>query len=142
MEVKEQIKLTFHGVDIFSVQFASENPLDRNKNIDLNIVPKVFYPSDSTLEFKIIFETIVKADGFFNLSLQAVGHFSLEKDVDEKVKKSFVNANAPAIMFPYVRSFITTFTSNLGSATGPIVLPPHFFTGQLEEVVTEDNPTK
>ncbi|MBX2902777.1 MAG: protein-export chaperone SecB [Chitinophagales bacterium] len=142
MEVKEQIKLTFHGVDIFSVQFASESPLDRNKNIDLNIVPKVFYPSDSPSEFKIIFETIVKADGFFNLSLQAVGHFSLEKDVDEKVKKSFVNANAPAIMFPYVRSFITTLTSNLGTATGPIVLPPHFFTGQLEEVVTEDNSAK
>ncbi len=142
MEVKEQIKLTFHGVDIFSIQFVSENPLDRTKNIDLNIVPRVFYPSDAPLEFKIIFETVVKADGFFNLSLQAVGHFSIEKDVEEKIKKGFVNANAPAIMFPYVRSFITTLTSSLGNATGPIVLPPHFFAGQLEEVVQDENTSK
>ncbi len=139
MEVKEQIKLTFHGVDIFNIQFVSENPLDRTKNIDLNIVPRVFYPIDAPLEFKVIFETVVKADGFFNLSLQAVGHFSIEKDAEERVKKSFVNANAPAIMFPYVRSFITTLTSSLGNVTGQIVLPPHFFAGQLEEVIQEEN---
>jgi len=134
MEVKEQIKLNFHGVDVYSVQFSSFKPLDKNKNIDLSIVPKVFYPIDSRLDFKIIFEIILKADDCFKLSIEAIGHFTLNKDVEENIKKSFVNANAPAIMFPYIRSFITTFTSNLGSVTGPIVLPPQFFSGQLDEV--------
>lgn len=137
MEVKEQIKLTFHGVDIFNVQFFSENPMDNSKNIDLNIIPRVFYPDNVSLEFKIIFEVTVKSEGFFNLSMQAVGHFSIEKEVDDRVKKNFVNVNAPAIMFPYIRSFITTFTSSLGNSTGSIVLPPHFFKGELEEIVQE-----
>jgi len=141
MEVKEQIKLNFHGVDFYSVQFASVKPLDKNKNIELSIVPKVFYPIDSRLDFKIIFEIILKADDCFNLSIEAIGHFSIDKDVEESVKKSFVNANAPAIMFPYIRAFITTFTSNLGSVTGPILLPPQFFIGQLDEVAA-NNPDK
>lgn len=138
MEVKEQIKLSFHGVDIFSVQYSLDKPLDGQQNINLNIIPKVFYPAESAFTFKIIFDVFLAAEGYFNLSLQAVGHFSIEEAVDETLKKSFVNTNAPAIMFPYVRSFITTFTSNLGAATGPIVLPPHFFTGNLEEVLLDE----
>jgi len=41
-------------------------------------------------------------------------------------------------MFPYVRSFITTLTSNLGDVTGSLVIPTQFFQGDLPEFTTEN----
>lgn len=134
MEVNKQQKLSFQGVDIININFNSENILVDDKSIDLKIKPMVFYPDNSDVEFKITFETIVECEGFFFLSLNAVGHFSIEGEVDPEMKKGFVNTNAPAIMFPYIRSFITTLTSNLGHVTGALVIPPHFFIGDLEEI--------
>jgi len=52
----------------------------------------------------------------------------------KNLKKVFVNINAPAIMFPYVRAFITTLTTNLGNVTSPLIIPTQFFKGELEEV--------
>ena len=79
------------------------------------------------------------ANEFFELSLIAIGHFKFDNDIEESQKKDFVNANAPAIMFPYVRAFITTLTSNLGSVTMPIILPTQFFNGELEEFSRADS---
>lgn len=138
MEVKEQINLHFHDVDIVGVNFEALKPFDNSIQLGLNIVPKVFYPSNNPLEFKIMFETKVQAEGYFELEVRAIGHFSFQQALDEETKKRWVNHNAPAIMFPYVRAFITTFTSNLGNTTGSIVLPPHFFSGQLEEVASPE----
>lgn len=140
MEVKEQTKLTFHGVDIVGIQFASENPMRNDAEIELKIIPKVFYPKQNPLEFKVVFETIVKSEAVFSLTLHAIGHFSIGENLEDSVKRGFVNTNAPAIMFPYIRSFISTLTSNMGNATTAIVLPPHFFSGQLEEMqITEES---
>lgn len=69
-----------------------------------------------------------------DLFIVALGTFELKGDFDEKTKKSFVNINAPAIMFPYLRSFISTLTSNLGNVTGTLTIPTQFFKGELEEI--------
>ena len=44
-----------------------------------------------------------------------------DQDIDEKMRASFFNVNAPAILFPYVRAHITTLTSLSGIK--PIILP-------------------
>ena len=77
MEVKEQNNLTFQGVDILNVQFHSEKPLDGNNKIVIDIVPKVFYPIDKPFMFKIIYETSVIVEGYFSLSLHAIGRCKL-----------------------------------------------------------------
>ena len=38
-------------------------------------------------------------------------------------------------MFPYIRSFISTLTANLGNVTGPLTIPIQFFNGVLEEIL-------
>jgi preprotein translocase subunit SecB len=82
----------------------------------------------------------VHCEGFFNLNLVGIGTFEFDKDFeDDKLKKTFVNANAPAIMFPYVRSFVTTLTTNLGNVTGPLVIPTQFFQGDLLEISIDDD---
>lgn len=141
MEVANQPKLKFHGVDFVNIQFNSMKQYDGKTEIDFHINPTVFYPAKVELFFRIIMQVSLICEGFFDLKLVGLGNFELDKSLDDdNLKKTFVNTNAPAIMFPYVRSFISTLSVNLGSVTGPLVIPTQFFHGELEEVsLNEDD---
>lgn len=146
METKDQKKLRFHGVDIVKVNFTSYNIRPKDCEIKLGISPKVYYPKESKTQFSILMEVTLENEKFFKLELFAIGKFDVEiekeEDKDKDLRSSFVNVNAPAIMFPYVRSFITTFTTNLGSPTGPIIIPPQFFKGEIPEHIIEEELNK
>ena len=133
MEVTNQTKLKFLGVDFPIVNLYSEKPLTESKQIELNVNPSVFYPKDSPNDFKIIQDIKISVEGYFNIEIRAIGHFQLQK-VTEKEKETLINVNASAIMFPYIRAFIATLTSNLGNVTGTLNIPPQFFKGDVKEI--------
>ncbi|HLA57127.1 MAG TPA: protein-export chaperone SecB [Puia sp.] len=138
MEITEQIKLRFKGVDFPSVQIKSFKAYQESEDhkMQVNIQPKVFIPKESQNTFNIIMQIDLVVQDFFILNITAIGLFELSQEtVTDEVRKSFINENSPAIMFPYVRSFISTLTSNLGKVTTPIILPTRFFKGELEESV-------
>lgn len=137
MKVEDQPKLHFTGVDIVNLNFHTEKPLEQNVKLDLDVQPKVFYPEEDNTVFKIIIELKLGAEKYFSLNLVAIGTFKYDKELDGDLKKQIVNVNAPAIVFPYIRSFISTLTSNLGNVTGSIILPTQFFDGELEELLTD-----
>ncbi len=136
MEVSNQIQLKFHGVDFPVINLTSDEPFFQSEEnaINIDITPKVFYPKEQLYYFKIIQEIKLSSDNYFSLFILSVGTFELKADLDEKIRKSFVNINAPAIMFPYIRAFISTLTTNLGNVTGPLTIPTQFFKGELEEI--------
>lgn len=134
MKISNQPKLMFHGVDIVNIKFDTFQQYDNNTGIDLKIEPKVFYPENDKISFKIFMEVSVDCKNFFNLSIVGIGNFQFDKEFDdEALKKAFVNSNATAIMFPYIRSFIATLTSNIGNVTGTLTIPTQFFQGDLPE---------
>jgi len=135
MEVGKQTKLIFHGVDILNVNFDAFSPPQEALNIDVNCVPKVFYPIDNKNIFKIVMDIDLRDERYFELKVRAIGSFELDSELTEELRKNFVNSNAPAIMFPYIRSFISTLTANLGNVVGPVIIPTQFFRGDLEEYV-------
>lgn len=136
MEVADQIQLKFHGVDFPVINLKSDNPFVQSPDniINLIITPKVFYPKNQPDLFKIVQQINLSCENYFELSIVSVGTFELKADVDVNLKKSFVNNNAPAIMFPYLRAFISTLTSNIGNVTSPLIIPTQFFKGELEEI--------
>ncbi|MEO5582477.1 MAG: protein-export chaperone SecB [Saprospiraceae bacterium] len=135
MEIKNQIKLLFHGVDFPIINFESQNPLlTLEKKLNISIIPKVYFPKESPNSFSILQEINLQSENFFHLFVVAVGSFEIIEEVEEITKKNFVSINAPAIMFPYIRAFISTLTSNLGKVTGTITIPTQFFNGALEEI--------
>lgn len=138
MEVTPQFQLNFHGVDIPVINLQADRvlPSNHDQSIVIEISSKVFYPNDEPNFFKIIQEITLSLENYFNLSVVAFGTFEFVGTIDEHIRKSFVNLNAPAIMFPYVRSFITTLTSNLGNTTGTLTIPPQFFKGEIQVVDT------
>ena len=81
MEVKNQPKLTFHGVDIINVNFNAISPRIENLEIKINCTPKVFIPTDHKNFFKIIMEIELNDEKHFELGLRAVGTFELEKEI-------------------------------------------------------------
>jgi len=135
MEVSNQPKLMFHGVDFINIRFDTYQQYDNNTGIDLKIEPKVFFPKNEETSFRIFMEVSLNCRDFFHLDVVGIGNFEFDKEFDdEELKKVFVNTNAPAIMFPYVRSFIATLTSNLGNVTGTLTIPTQFFHGDLPEI--------
>lgn len=139
MDVANQPKLQFAGVDIVNLKLNTHKPYDGETAIQLNVEPKVFYPEEDKLHFKIFMEVRLECEEFFSLNLMGIGNFMFDKDFDDdELKKAFVNANAPAIMFPYIRAFITTLSSNLGGVTGTLTIPTQFFQGELPELDLEE----
>ncbi|MCZ2397308.1 MAG: protein-export chaperone SecB [Chitinophagales bacterium] len=136
MKISDQIKLKFYGVDFPIVNFNSLKPFQKGdkRKISINISPKIFYPKDKPDSFKIIQEVSLSSENFFELFVLAVGSFEIKSTAKEKDRKNFINLNAPAIMFPYIRAFISNLTSNLGNVTGALTIPPQFFKGDLEIV--------
>ena len=141
MEVTNQAQLLFHGVDFPVINMNSNGPL-LSDDLIIDIKPKVFYPKDQPNIFKIVQEVSLKNENAFELIIIAVGTFELNSEVDSKVKNNFINLNAPAIMFPYIRSFISTLTSNIGNITGTLIIPTQFFNGELEELIEKEDKQK
>jgi preprotein translocase subunit SecB len=88
-------------------------------------------------QFAIIFEIgLASKPKTFKFKLKATAHF----EASEKISSDFVNSpfariNAPAIAFPYIRSFISNFTLNCGY--NPVMLPSFNFVEMAKgEVIT------
>lgn len=141
MEIKDQHQLRFFGVEFINVNFSSYAKVESNKpKIDLKIEPRLFIPKEKPEFFHILMDVSINAEDYFSLSLVAVGTFAVTgENVDDKLRAEFINANAPAIMFPYVRSFVSTFTSNLGDVTGRLLIPTQFFKGNLPEIESPED---
>lgn len=132
MEITNQPRLAFEGVDIVEVNFFAKKPFSGNDKIDVSCNPFAILPKDKKDTFHIVMEVKVSSDSYFDLSLKAIGTFKLSIDINETLKKQLVNINAVAIMFPYVRAFVSTFSANTGSITGSLTLPAQFFRGNLD----------
>ncbi|MBL7991120.1 MAG: protein-export chaperone SecB [Candidatus Kapabacteria bacterium] len=132
-DVQTNTALTFHGVEILSVQFETEQRYDNSTPITFDFKPKVFFPPDEHNAFVVIMEAHLAAPTFFSVTVTATGRFELQGEISEETRKQFAHINAAAIMFPYVRAFITNFTASLGTVTGAITIPVQFFQGTLEE---------
>ena len=93
----------------------------KTKKNSFNLSMGHFFSEENSKEFGIGFRINIK-DEEFNILMEMVFLFELEEDVDEKFKQSdFLTINAPAIAFPYVRSYISNLT--LQSGFSQIILP-------------------
>lgn len=90
-----------------------------SKKFDLSFAPA--FTKESSREFMIGFKIgIYKAH--YDLKLEIVFVFNVDVDIDDDFKNSpFLKINAPAIAFPYVRSYISNLT--LQSGYPPVFLP-------------------
>ncbi len=84
-------------------------------NIKINI--QSLFPQETPNLFLIKFVISLETENF-NLELETISKFISEKEYTDEFKKSpFIKINAPAIAFPFVRSYINTLVSSSGLGT-------------------------
>ena len=88
----------------------------RSSRLDVNVKRNIEERAPN--QYKIALELFISDDAHqLELRVRCVACFTTEQDNSALIEK-----NAIAIMFPYVRSYVSTITSQPGMS--PIVLPP------------------
>ncbi|SEA87683.1 preprotein translocase subunit SecB [Flavobacterium gillisiae] len=74
---------------------------------------------------------ILDAENNFNLKMLCIGVFDYDTE-DEELILNFMSLNGPAIVFPYIRSFVSSYTALSGFDT--ITLPTLNFLSHQEKL--------
>lgn len=78
--------------------------------------------SDLDLNYKLQLDIkISNSENQFSVFVSIIGLFEFDSDLEPKAKENFFKINAPSILFPYVRAYISTLTSLSGMV--PVILP-------------------
>lgn len=94
--------------------------------IDFNITKNIAFDEEQsdiayvTIE-TVVFENAEENNYPFSLNVSIEGKFEVQ-EASEEERDYLVNNNAVAILFPYVRALISTYTANAN--VPPLILPP------------------
>ena len=118
------MQIQFKHIQFTAVE-SNINSLDKNITSDLETTLNVenSFDVNNSNEFNVNFYIkLENSEKNFFLKLKAIAQFSTKEIITDEFKKSpFIEINAPAIAFPYIRSFISNFTLNMGY--NPVLLP-------------------
>lgn len=137
MEQYESL-LKFLGYEVNEIifkkndKYKSEN--EENSKLDLKIKPKTVINEnnmDVTLEV-LISENAQENNKPFEMKVELTGYFYVEGMAPERLK-----ANAIAILYPYVRAIISTYTTNANIT--PLLLPAINVNKLVEQQNKEEN---
>lgn len=112
------VKVNFNLIEFKWGQIEASN------DCNLSIQFKIYAKENSENIFGLHFTVKLNDDSDnFNLNVEAFAEFIVKGVIvnDEFTDSKLVTANAPAIVFPYLRSYITNFCQNSGF--NPIILP-------------------
>lgn len=130
MDKKKSIvsKLKFENYVVDYVNYK-DNKFFTGRSVKINLGADrevVFDESNDKIAFVSlildVFSNAEENDYPFSISLKITGRFMVDSDINGNVKNHFFEKNAVAILFPYARALVTTFTAN--SNVPPLILPP------------------
>lgn len=95
-------------VDV-DVDFKVKSEIDRNNNsLKINLATTIFKESESK-------------NNPFSLYVDINGFFEYSDNISEEMLQGLIRNNSVAILYPYLRSIVSTITCNSGFE--PIILP-------------------
>lgn len=117
--------LRFKDYIVNNIEFRNNvSFVEKPVEIDFDINSEVNFINESEFLLGIeveLFREAEKNNYPFNFKVEIIGSFEIECD-DEEKKNILSEQNSVAILFPYVRALISTYTS--ASNVAPIILPP------------------
>ena len=119
-EYPSKIKFINYVVD--HIEYRSNLDFDESEvSIDFDIRPE-FMQGENDQDLIVVLDVDIFKDAEknnypFEMSLRLVGYFK----VTDSYEKDKFKANALAIMYPYVRSIVTSYTANAN--VNPLILP-------------------
>ena len=111
--------ISFKGFKVISLSFQTEQQ-GLEDNVSVNY--QTLFSQESDREFVVIFKIALYAKDGTEIHLDYAGFFEAEEAITQDFMDSnFPVVNAPAILYPYIRSFISTLTMNAGMQA--VILP-------------------
>lgn len=120
-----QQRIKFLGFKIYGFNLSSseekEPVLEENLVLDISVTGRL--NTDTRKGFFLLMNIVLASkDKKFELILNSKSTFETDTEIDEDyLNDSMVQINAPAIVFPFIRAFINTVSTNAGFK--PIILP-------------------
>lgn len=122
--MKLQPKIFLKETFVQSLSFNRKHSNEPYLETEVGISPFVNF-DEQRKEYRVMFKGEFE-NSLFKLNLQFVAVFGTEETIDEEFKSSeIVRINSLAIAFPFMRSFISTFTINSGIPS--FILPAYNF---------------
>lgn len=130
----EQAKFKFQGYRFINseIKIAPYGEIDKKLNVVFSGIKNSVIDSIYTLDLGTI---ITNEDKSIDIKIEMRGFFEFDKDLIDEYKAVFFTGSAPAIMFPYLRAYISTLTGVSGIE--PIILPTINFTEGLRKAKTD-----
>lgn len=135
MNPNVQQKVKFLGSKIYDFSFTvvDDEHLTAQDELKLDIAINSTLVSETKKGFILNLKVVLTgAKSNLNFIVNSRSTFETENEIDETyLKGSMATVNAPAIVFPFVRAFITTISVNAGY--NPIILPAINFAKMAED---------
>lgn len=134
--VNESLKLSFRRFEVIKANLQKvkkKDGLEEENNLGFlfKIVPNKNKGFD---KINVVLGVQIEPSEDFSYSTEAVlrGDFTISDGIDDEEKLILVTHNAPAILYPYLRAYVTMLTSQLSAEQ--IVLPVMNFHKIIEAV--------
>lgn len=126
MEETKKSGFQFVGFQIIK-SHIEKNGFDKvGDNLKLGFSPRG-EKDESKKEFRLYLGVnISNTEKSFNVSIEAVGFYKFSTEIEGPSLSDYFYVNAPAILFPYIRAYISTLTTLSGFET--VTLPTINFT--------------
>lgn len=113
--------LSFSGFKITHSSIDFNGPIGQNMNFGIDASGEI---NKNTNIFQLWLKVEVTDDqAGLNIKVDASAEYKIEgASIDDPIFSNYLFLNAPAILFPYIRAYITALTSLSGSET--ITIPP------------------
>lgn len=101
-------------------------------DVDFTVDPSAIIDGANKLfELKLIVSVIDKS-GSFTINLVAIGYFEFDEEKSVEILSNYFYVNAPALIFPYIRAYISSVTALSGLRA--VNLPVLNLTGLKDEL--------
>lgn len=135
-----KIKLLDYRVVDLRLQASEQDSHMEMASNDLSLEVGQFYPDDEKNIFGIGFKVFFGQEGF-NVKAEMRFFFEIDSVITEDFKNGpFPAINAPAIAFPYLRSFLSILTMQAGYA--PVMIPSVNFVEFAKRAVKNETSNK
>ncbi|PXV63103.1 preprotein translocase subunit SecB [Halanaerobium congolense] len=136
---KVHSSLKFLNYDVDNIIFEKNKEFDQEKvKMDISLKKDISFmekESDGSEKYSVsleinIFEDPIENNFPFSLFIKITGYFNVITK-DEKMKEELINLNSVSILFPYLRSLVSTITAN--SNISSLIIPPLNINKLLDE---------
>lgn len=120
MEQKsKKAALQFKNYLIDQCSFSFKN-VSISKEMEFSITPEVSFDKDKH-SFELLMNVAINdKEHYLDINMRIRGFFDYSGE-DTNLLRNFIGINAPAILFPYIRSYISNITA-LGGIQ-PVIMP-------------------